>query len=261
MARLKPADFDDRLTVVEHLDELRTRIVICVGALVVATAACFWQNKTLLEIANRPLPASVEEPITLHPAEALLTTLTVAIVAGLILALPVIIYQAYAFILPALAPTERRTVMPFMVASPILFIIGVVFAYYVLMPVAMQFLLNFNASEFNIEVRARDYYSFLTISLAAIGILFQVPVGIMALTSLGIVTPDQLAKNRRYAILVIAVVSALVTSPDPATMVLSMLPVYLMYEGSIWLARWVGRSKDAEEGEAAPADEPAAESG
>jgi len=262
VARLKPAQFDERLTLVEHLDELRTRIIICVAALVVAIAVCFWQNNFLLELANRPLPDG-RIPITLSPTEPLMTTLIVSATAGLLIALPVILYQAFAFILPALSPLERRTVMPFVIAIPVLFIGGVVFAYVVLMPVAVDFLLSFNESQFGIEVRARDYYSFLTLSLLAIGLLFQIPVVTLALTRLGIVTPNQLARNRGYAILAIAILAAMVTSPDPMTMILTMVPVYLLYEGSIQLARWFGRPRAAfdDDVELVPTDTPGAEGG
>jgi sec-independent protein translocase protein TatC len=248
VARLKPAQFDDRLTVVEHLDELRSRIIVCVAALVVAVGLCFWQNNHLLELANWPLPDGTV-PVTLAPTEPLMTTLTVSATAGLLLALPVIIYQVLAFVLPALSPAERRTVMPFVVAIPFLFMAGVAFAYYVLMPVAVNFLLTFNETQFGIEVRARDYYSFLTISLLAIGLLFQIPTVTLALARLGIVTPDQLGRSRRYAVLAIAIVAAMVTSPDPMTMILALVPVYMLYEGSIQLARWFGRPREAFEGE------------
>ena len=248
MARLKAAQFDERLTLVEHLDELRTRIVISLSALAVAVGLCFWQNNLLLELANRPLPDD-QLPITLSPTEPFMTTFTVSATAGLLIALPVILYQAAAFILPALSPAERRTVIPFVVAIPFLFIAGVVFAYYVLMPVAVSFLLSFNETQFGIEVRARDYYGFLTLSLLAIGLLFQIPIVILALARLGIVTPEALAKNRRYFILAIAVIAALVTSPDPASMILTMIPIYLLFEGSIVLARMFGRPREAFEDE------------
>jgi sec-independent protein translocase protein TatC len=262
LARLKPVRYDDRLTIVEHLDELRTRIIVCVAVLVVAIALCFWQNNLLLDVANWPLPDGTV-PITLSPTEPLMTTLTVSATAGLLLALPVILYQAFAFILPALSPAERRTVMPFAAAIPFLFIAGIVFAYYILMPVAVKFLLSFNETQFGIEVRARDYYSFLTVSLLAIGMLFQVPVVTLTLARLGIITPDQLARNRRYAVLAIAILGAVLTSPDPMTMLLVLLPVYLLYESSIQIARWFGRPREAFEasGEIATRDGPAPESG
>jgi sec-independent protein translocase protein TatC len=260
VARLRSARFDERLTLVEHLDELRTRIVICVGTLVVAVGLCFWQNSRLLELANRPLPEGTV-PITLAPTEPFMTTLTVSATAGLILALPVLLYQAFAFILPAFSPAERRAVVPLVLSVPFLFIAGVVFAYFVLMPVAVHFLLNFNAQDFSIEVRARDYYSFLALSLLAIGLVFQIPVAVLALSRLGIVTPEKLAGNRRYAFLGIAVVAMLVTSPDPATMIFAMIPIYGLFEASILLARRFGRprSEPDDETELGTAEAPAPE--
>lgn len=207
-----------------------------------AIGLCFWQNSRLLELANRPLPDGTV-PITLAPTEPFMTTLTVSATAGLMLALPVLLYQAYAFVLPAFSPAERRAVLPLVLCVPFLFIAGVLFAYFVLMPVAVKFLLTFNAQDFTIEVRARDYYSFLTLSLLAIGLLFQIPVAVLALARLGIVTPEKLAGNRRYAVLGIAIVAMLVTSPDPATMIFAMIPVYGLFEASILLARRFGRPR------------------
>jgi sec-independent protein translocase protein TatC len=158
-----------------------------------------------------------------------------------VLALPVILYQAYAFVLPALTPREKRVVVPFLLMVPVLFIAGVVFAYFVVFPAAVTFLLNFNTDDFNVQVRARDYYSFFAITLGAVGILFQIPIGVLAVTRLGIVTPEQLAKNRRYAILVIAVVAMLLPGTDPVTMLISMVPLILLFEGSLLLARVFGR--------------------
>jgi sec-independent protein translocase protein TatC len=240
MARLRPVDFEERLTLVEHLDELRTRIIISLATLAVAFGLCFWQNHLLLDIANRSLPDG-REPITFGVSEPFLTTVTISAYAAFVLALPVILYQLYAFVLPALTQRERRVVFPFLLMVPILFIAGVVFAYFVVFPAAVNFLLNFNTDEFNVEVRARDYYSFFAISLAAVGVLFQIPVGVLAVTRLGIITPEQLAANRRYAILVIAVVAMLLPGTDPVTMLISMVPLILLFEGSVILARAFGR--------------------
>ena len=236
MARLGPVDFEDRLTLVEHLDELRTRIVICLATLAVAFGLCFWQTHLLLEIANRSLP-NTREPITFSVSEPFMTTVTIAGYAALVISLPLILYQAYAFILPALTDRERKVILPFLFMVPVLFIAGVVFAYFVVFPAAVNFLLNFNTDEFNIQVRARDYYGFFAITLAAIGVLFQIPVGVLAVTRLGIITPEQLAKNRRYAILVIAVVAMLLPGTDPVTMLISMVPLIILFEGSLLLAR------------------------
>jgi sec-independent protein translocase protein TatC len=244
MARLRPVDFEDRLTLVEHLDELRTRIVISISALAVAFGLCFWQNDRLLDIANKPLPDDFQ-PITFGVAEPFTTTVTVSAYAALVIALPVILYQAYAFALPALTDRERRVVVPFLVLVPILFVAGVVFGYYVVLPAATKFLLNFNETQFNIQVRARDYYSFFTLTLAVMGLIFQLPIGILAVTRLGIVTPDQLAKNRRYAYLVLLVVAMLLPGTDPVTMLIEAVPLIVLYELSILGARLFGRPPES----------------
>jgi sec-independent protein translocase protein TatC len=253
MARLKPASFDEHLTLVEHLDELRSRIIVSGAALLVAVALCFWQNAMLLDIANAPLPGD-RVPITFGVTEPFITTLTLSIYAGLLLAMPVILYQAYAYVLPAFSPHERRVVLPFMLMVPFLFIGGVVFAYFVVVPAAASFLLNFNADEFNIEVRAREYYSFFALTLISVGVLFQIPVGVLAVTRLGIVTPETLARNRRYAVLAIAIVAMLLPGTDPVTMLVSMLPLLILFEFSLVLARIFGRPREPE-GEPAGAGE------
>jgi sec-independent protein translocase protein TatC len=244
VARIRAADFEDRLTLVEHLDELRTRIVICVSTLVVAAGLCFWQNHLLLEIANEPLPGGFE-PLTFSVAEPFLTTITLSLYGAILLSLPVILYQVYAFVLPAFTPGEKRVVLPLLLMVPVLFIAGVVFAYFVVTPAAVDFLLNFNSDEFNIQVRAREYYSFFALSLMSVGVLFQIPVGVLAVTRLGIITPDQLASNRRYAILVIAVLAMLLPGTDPVTMLISMVPLVLLFEFSIVLARIFGRARES----------------
>jgi sec-independent protein translocase protein TatC len=245
MTRLRPVDFEDRLTLVEHLDELRTRIIISIAAFAVAFGLCFWQNNTLLDIANAPLPDD-RNPITFGVAEPFTTTVTISAYAALVISLPVILYQAYAFVLPALTTREKRVVVPFLFMVPILFVAGVVFAYFVVLPAATEFLLNFNENEFNIEIRARDYYSFFTLTLGVMGLIFQMPIGILAFTRLGIVTPQQLAKNRRYAVLVLAVVAMLLPGTDPISMLLELIPLLVLFEASLLLARAFGTPPDEE---------------
>jgi sec-independent protein translocase protein TatC len=240
VARLRTARFDERLTLVEHLDELRTRIIVCVAVLVVAVALCFWQNHHLLHLLNDPLPGH-KKPITLGVTEPFLTTLKISVYAGLILALPIVLYQAYAFLLPALSPAERRVVVPFLILVPFLFIAGVVFGYLVVLPAAVKFLLHFNNDQFRIQVRASEYYGFATMTLLAMGVVFQVPMGILALTRLGIVSIAQLRKNRRYAYFVLAVVAMLLPGTDPITMLVELAPLIVLYEFSIVLARIFGR--------------------
>jgi sec-independent protein translocase protein TatC len=240
VARLKPVSHDERLSVVEHLDELRSRIVVALVALAVAYALCFWQNHEILEIFNRPLPDG-QEPVTLSPTEPFLTTITLSLYAALILALPVILYQLYAFVLPAFSSRERRVALPLLLLVPVLFVGGVAFSYFVVLGPAIDFLLEFNSDEFQTELRARDYYSFAALLMAAMGILFQVPVGVLAVTRLGIVTVGQLRKNRRYAILAMAILAALLPTIDPVTLLIEMVPLILLYELSILLAAAFGR--------------------
>lgn len=239
MARIKAADFGDRMTLVEHLDELRSRIIFSVVVLVLAMVVCFWQNNFLLDTANGPLPDGFE-PLTFSPTEPFLTTLTLVLYSSILISMPILLYQAYSFVLPAMTPRERRTLLPMLLMVPVLFISGVVFAYFVVIPAAIDFLLNFNAGEFNTQIRAREYYSFFSLSLISVGLLFQIPVGVLAVTRLGIATPQQLADNRRYAILVIAVLAMLLPGTDPITMLLSMLPLVLLFEFSILLAKAMG---------------------
>jgi sec-independent protein translocase protein TatC len=251
--RLRPVRHDEELTLVEHLDELRSRILISVAALVPALVVCGWKNELIIEILNRPLPNGLE-PVTLSPTEPFLTTATLVVYAALLLAMPVLLYQAYAFVLPAFEPAERRVALPLMLLAPTLFVAGVVFAYFVILPPAVDFLLGFNADQFRTELRAREYYSFAALTLVSLGILFQVPIGILAATRLGVVTPERLRRGRRYAILAIAVLAALLPTIDPVTMILEMIPLIALYELSILVARVFGRPPQAAAEPAAPAE-------
>jgi sec-independent protein translocase protein TatC len=243
--RLRPVSHEDRLSLVEHLDELRTRLIVCAAAFGVALALCFWQNHLLLEIASGPLPSDHEELLTFGVTEPFTTTLTVAAYGAIILSLPVLIYQLYAYVLPAFSDTERRVALPIMLMAPLLFIVGVAFAYFVVMPAAVEFLLGFNDSQFNVQVRARDYYGFFSMAMLAGGIVFQLPLAILAVTRLGIVSVDQLSANRRYAYLAIAVLAAALPGVDPITMLIEMVPLLALYELSILLARVFNRPRAA----------------
>jgi sec-independent protein translocase protein TatC len=232
------------MSLVDHLDELRNRIIISLLALGVAFGLCFWQDSLMLEIANAPLPADVPEPLTFGVTEPFFTTVEVSGYGAIVLALPIVLYQIYAFVLPAFSPAEKRILVPFLIAIPRLFIAGVGFAYFVVMPVAVKFLLNFNTADFNIQVRARDYYSFFGLMLIAMGLLFQIPVAMLSLTRLEIVEPNFFAENRRYAIFIIAVISAAAPGGDPVSMIMIMIPLLILYEGSIIIARRFGRPSE-----------------
>jgi len=245
MARLRPVSHEDRLTLVEHLDELRTRVVVCLVVFGVALGLCFWQNHLLLEIASGPLPSSHDKLVTFGVAEPFTITLTVAVYGALILSLPVLIYQLYAYVLPAFSQSERRVVTPMLILAPLLFLAGVAFAYFVVMPPAVKFLLDFNNSQFNVQVRARDYYSFFSTTMLAGGLVFELPLAIVAVTRLGIVSVEQLSANRRYAYLLIAIVAAALPGVDPISMLIEMVPLLVLFELSILIARAFGSPKAA----------------
>jgi sec-independent protein translocase protein TatC len=236
----RPVGHEDRLTLVEHLSELRSRVFISVFAFIAALGVAFWQNHALLAVMNKPLDN--KEPITFGVAEPFTTTLTVSAYFAILASLPVLLYQLYAFILPAFSPQERRVAVPLLLAVPFLFVAGAVFAYFMVIPAALDFLLSFNADEFQTEIRARDYYSFSLLTMIILGMLFQMPIGILGMVRMGITSVEKLRRNRRYAFLGCAIVAALLPGVDPVTMLIMMVPLVGLYELSILLARVFGRS-------------------
>jgi sec-independent protein translocase protein TatC len=253
MRRVKSLAYEDEVSLVEHLDELRARVVVSLTVFGVALALCFWQNELLIELANVPLPPGHSQLLTLGVSEPFTTTMTVAAYGAFVLSLPIVLYQLYAYVLPAFSRQQRRSVGPLLLLVPVLFIAGIAFGYFVVLPAATQFLLNFNDGQFNIQVRAREYYSFFGTTLLACGIVFQVPVGVLAVTRLGIVKVRQLQQNRRYAYLACAVLAAALPGVDPISMLLETAPLIALYELSIVLARAFG------EPGATPLSEPATE--
>jgi sec-independent protein translocase protein TatC len=334
MARIAPVGHEEQLTLVDHLDELRTRLIISIAAIAVAFAFTFWQSEWVLGVITAPVDsalstdsASEEEkdrdsdevqyahqqqvsealgllsddaaatrkavdalrasetvegdrtlaaqlaslsaamakrgdqlakldltppeidrrPITLGVTEPFLVTISSSFYAAILLVLPFLLFQLYAFVVPAFTPRERQAAVPLMFMVPVLFMMGVVFAYYLVVPQAANFLLNFNDNEFDIQVGGRDAVKFITSFLIAIGLMFQLPVGILALTRSGIVTVTQLRQSRRYAIIGFAVLAAFLTpTPDPGTMLLALAPLVVLYELSILLASWLERRRPLE---------------
>jgi sec-independent protein translocase protein TatC len=327
---LRPIGHEDRLSLVDHLSELRKRLIISIATLVVSFGFCFWQNNALLDIVTKPvrdtqnldnpkktskdpleqaarfqkeqgqalralapaltgaaktfatldagdnltqtqktavaassrqlaaagrqvaqaaaaLPANTQRNlVTLGVTEPFTSTITISFYVALLLAMPMLLYQAYAFVLPAFSPSERRVALPLMLMVPVLFIAGVAFGYFVVLERAVRFLQNFNDDSFDILLQAKDYFKFAVLFVGGVGLLFQIPVGVLAVTRLGIFTPKQLAKNRGYVILAIAILAAVATpTPDPFTMTLAMAPLIVLFELSILLARWIDRIKPA----------------
>lgn len=239
MARLRPIGPDRQLTVVDHLDELRSRLIVSLAAFGVALALCFWQNHLLLRIVDAPLRG--KRPVTLGVAEPFTATLTVAVYAAVALTLPILLYQLYAYVVPALSPGERRFAPALLLVVPALFVAGVAFGYFVVLPAALRFLLHFNQHEFNSQIRATDWYGFFGISMLACGFVFQVPLGVVAATRLGITSTAALRRNRRYAVGACALVAAALPGVDPISMVIEMVPLVALYELGILAAAALDR--------------------
>jgi sec-independent protein translocase protein TatC len=301
---------EDRLSIVDHLHELRGRLIVSLAAVAVAFGFCMWQNHSLLHIVNEPLAHQTQKqvraghgplgatytlqqttrtvasqlqlvvnalqrpgsgassatraslngvtpqldgalkrlsaapqgdkPVTLGIGEPFTTTVGIALIFALILALPIVLYQLYGFLLPAFSPEQQRIATPLMLAIPFLFVIGVLFGYFVVLPAAVRFFQNFNSGEFNVLVQASQYYHFAAVTLLAMGLVFQVPVGILAATRAGIVTPRQLRHNRRYALLACGAVAAFLPG-EVVTLVLETVPLYLLFEVSVLLATVIDR--------------------
>jgi sec-independent protein translocase protein TatC len=187
------------------------------------------------DIARLSAPPQGDRPVTLGIGEPFTTTVTVSLIFALILSLPVVLLELYGFLMPAFDPAQRRSARPLMLAIPGLFAAGVLFGYFVVLPAAVHFFQNFNSAQFNVLVQASQYYKFAATTLLAMGLLFQVPVAILAVTRSGIVTSRQLRKNRRYAIVACGAVAALLPG-DAITLLLETVPLYLLFEVSLLLA-------------------------
>ena len=233
----------EEATLVEHLDELRTRIFVSLGALAVGFAIAFVFHRHLLNWLNAPLPADRGKPITLGVAEPFLTAVKVSMLAGLGLALPVVLWQLWSFLAPAVNPHSERTVLVFVAIATVLLATGVAFGYWIVLPKAVHFLTNFDQTEFNIQIRAKEYYGFVMTVLLAVGLVFELPIFILALVSLGVVSPTTLRRNRRLGYFIVAVVAVLLPGIDPVTTTLEMVPLIGLYEASIWLSLLVERRR------------------
>ena len=301
---LRPIGHEERLSIVDHLDELRSRLIVCALALLVVFGLCFWQNNRLLHLLNRPLPATTEanhlaglpadtvkeshdlarvgadfkalanansqpasdralfaraaadidraakalprsspprQPVTLGVGEPFTTTLTVCFYFALTLSLPLLLYEAYAFLLPALTRTERRVAMPLMILAPALFVAGVVFAYLIVLTPAIHFLQGYNSKNFDNLVQAKQLYDFEIFTMAGIGLAFQLPLFLLALDYVGAINARTLTRQWRYAVVLIAVIAAALPGPDPVTTGLETIPLIVLYLLSIVLLKLADR--------------------
>lgn len=234
------AGVDQGLTVVEHLSELRQRLIVCVGALVAAFALAYTWNERLIALLVRPLPDDQQRLVTLSPTEPFFTSIKVALAAALILALPLCLYQLYAFVIPAVANHARRTSLMVVGGAAALFSGGVAFGYFVVFPVALRFLLNFGADTFDTQLRAGEYFGFALSMLLATGLLFEVPMAMLAFARIGLTDAALYRRHWRVAIVAIAAIAALLPGGDPISMLLLMAPQIVLYAIGIWLAHTFG---------------------
>ncbi len=225
-----------KLTVLEHLEELRHRLIFSAIGVAVATGISFIFTKQLLLFLKEP--AGVVEFITIEATEGFSTYFKVAFYSGLAMGLPVLLYHAIMFLAPGLTRVERRYLRFLLPGSVVCFILGVFFAYYVALPPALRFLIPFLADVATPQIRLGDYVTFVTTLLFWTGIVFETPIVIFFLAKLHIVNYKMLAKNRKFALLGAFVISAIITpSPDPYTQIVVAIPLLALYEAGIWLAR------------------------
>jgi sec-independent protein translocase protein TatC len=234
---------DERLSIVDHLDELRRRLVVSAVAVVGAFAAAYVFRDAILRLLTRPLPPKQHHLglVTLSPTEPFITIMEVCLWTAILIALPVLLYQVYAFVIPAVGRHSRRRMLAIVAAVSLLFLAGVAFGYYLVLPIALKFFLGFGGSQFTSQVRAQDYFGFVATLLFATGLTFEVPLAMATFARLGLVTPAMYRKQWRLAIVGIAAIAAFLPSGDPFSMLLVMVPMMGLYVVGIWLASVFGR--------------------
>lgn len=238
LRRVRP---DEELSVVEHLDELRRRILLSVAALVVGFGVAYGFHEQLFEFLAGPLPGENNQLVTLSPTEGLFTVLKVCFWAALLAALPIWLYQVYAFVIPAVSAQPRRKMLLIVAGLSVLFVGGAAFGFFIVLPVALDFLLGFGGDLFTNDLRAGEYYGFVTSLMFGTGLMFEVPIAMLAFARLGVASAQTYIKQWRIAIVLIAVIAALLPGGDPVSMLLLMAPQILLYGLGIWLAKLFGQ--------------------
>ena len=244
MVRQNLSERDKELSLMQHLGELRSRLTVASFGVLVTTAVAFFFAKDIILLLEAP--AHLGKPLqTISPTEGFTTYMRVALFTGIALAMPIILYEVYAYIDPALRPKERRfllTLGPFVL---LLFVGGMAFCYFLLLPNAINFLFTFGSEVFEANPRASEYISFVTTFILGVGLVFEMPVIIFAVTRIGLVSRDWLASRRRYVVLIVFVVGAIITpTPDPFNQTLVAVPMYLLFELGLLLSR-IGGGRQA----------------
>ena len=246
----------EEATVVEHLGELRTRIVFCLIAVAVTFSVAYYFHGTLLNWLNRPLPTNPNthekiKPVTLAVTEPFLTSFWVSLWAAFLLALPIILWQGWGFFAPAFEKHTQRVVAGFSFFSAVLLAAGVLFGYFVVTDPAIHFLTNYDSSQFDIQIQAKSYYPFVMLILVACAIVFELPIFMLAMARIGILPAERLRRNRRLGYVIVAAIAVALPGIDPVTTTLEMIPLMILFELSIWMVvfldkRWKRRAAERE---------------
>jgi sec-independent protein translocase protein TatC len=233
----------EEATLVEHLGELRSRILIGLFAIVPAFVVAFVFHERLIDLLTRPLPDD-KKLVTLGVTEPFTTTVKVCMFAAIAVTLPILLYQLWSFLAPAIEEGKQRTVAIFAALATLLFAAGVLFSYVIVLPRALGFLTSFGEQFFQVEIRASYYFSFVTLTLLASGLAFQMPIFVLALVRLRVLTAAKLRRNRRIGIALMVVFAVLLPTVDPVSLVLEAAPLILLFELSIQLAGFMEKRWD-----------------
>src|SRR5215469_2430113 len=231
----------EEATLDEHLEELRGRLFVMLGAIALGAIVAFIFNGHVLTWLNRPLPPDHKRLLAIGIAEPFTVTVTVCIYAGFVLALPVVLWQLWLYFAPALDPASERKVLGLAACSVLLAAAGVAFGYWILLPRAVHFLTNYDNQHFIHLPQARSYYNFVVTVLVGVVIVFQTPLVVVGLVTLGVLSSRTLRKQRRMGYLITAAIALALPGPDPVTTFLELLPMWILFESSIWLAVLVER--------------------
>jgi sec-independent protein translocase protein TatC len=229
----------EEATLVEHLGELRARIVFSLVALAAGFIVAYVFHGRILDWLNRPLPKDIGKPVTFSPAEPFLTSVKVSLLAGFLLALPIILWQVWAFLAPAIEEHSQRVISVFVALATVLVVCGILFGYYVALPPAIHFLTNFDKTHYNIQLRAKDYYSFTTLVLFAMAVVFELPLFVLGLVRLRIVSAAQLRRGWRVGIVAVVALGVALPGVDPVTTTLETAPLLVLYFFAVGLASFL----------------------
>src|SRR3954452_6013807 len=230
-------------TLVEHLEELRSRLIVVLGALALTTIVAFAFHGYILDWLNHPLPPDRQRPVTLGVAEPFTVSVTVSVYAGFLLSLPVTLWQLWSFFAPAFDPGIERRVLGLVAFATALGAAGLAFGYWILLPRAIHWLTSYDDKHFQNLINAKAYYGFVSTVLLGIVVVFELPMVVLGLVSIGVLSSKTLRKHRRMGYFITAVIALGLPGPDPVTTALELLPMWALFEGSIWLAWFVERRR------------------